>query len=162
MDEIVIRKGNINDLALIQKFNQELFDFEIPWHNTYNRDWPYQERGILFFTDRLNEKDGIVLIAFVNNNPVGYLCGGWLRSYTFRIEKLFSQLDNMYVKEEFRHHGIGKKLMDEFIKWSKEKGVSVIRVEAVYENIKALEFYRKNNFKDHSVILELNIEDMGN
>lgn len=159
MDEIVIKKGNINDLSIVQKLNQDLFDFEIPWHSTYNREWPYQERGIQFFTDRLNEKDGIIFIAFVNDRPIGYLCGGWLRSYTFRVEKLFSQLDNMFIQQEFRNKGVGKKLLDEFIKWSKEKGVSVIRVDAVYENTKALEFYRKKNFKDHSIILELKIED---
>lgn len=159
---VLIRKGNIKDLAIIQKLNQELFDFELPWHSTYNRDWPYQERGIQFFTDRLNEKDGIIFIAFENDRPIGYLCGGWLRSYTFRKEELFSQLDNMFIQQGFRNKGVGKKLLNEFIKWSKEKGVSIIRVDAVYENINALEFYRKNKFKDHSIILELNIENQGN
>lgn len=159
MDGIVIRKGNINDLASIQKLNQELFDNETGWHSTYIREWPYLERGTLFFTDRLNEIDGVVFIVLKNEQPIGYLCGGWLRSYTFRKEKMFSQLDNMYIKEEYRSHGIGNLLVKEFIKWSKEKGVDAIRVEAVYENTRAISFYKKHNFKEHSVMLEINIEN---
>jgi len=89
MENVIIRKGNISDLDDIQKLSQGLFEFEVGWHKTYVKEWPYSEGGIQFFSKRLKEEDGVIFIAKVDNKIVGYLCGGWIRSYGFRKEKLF-------------------------------------------------------------------------
>lgn len=160
MEKIEIRKGNISDLEKIQEFNQKLFSFESAWHPTYVSKWPYLQGGIEYFSKRLNEDNGVVFIALVGNIMVGYLCGGWLRNYAFREEKLFADLENMYVDEDFRGKGIGDALVSEFKAWCKNNGVSVIRVEAVAQNIKAIDFYQKEGFTLHNVTMEMDLRDI--
>lgn len=159
MEEIAIRKGTILDLSVIQRLNQMLFENEEKWHPTYIGTWPFSERGTQYFTDRLNEVTGVIFVAEHQEKIVGYINGGWLRSYPFRKETSFIDLDNMYVLGEYRSKGIGEKLVNEFKNWAKTRGVEVIRVDSVYENDRAIDFYTKKGFKKHSVLFELNIKD---
>lgn len=62
----------------------------------------------------------------------------------------------MFVEEGFRNHEIGSKLVKSFLKWAKKKGVENVRVGALAQNSKALQFYRKLGFKDYEVTLEIN------
>ncbi|MCK9368566.1 GNAT family N-acetyltransferase [Candidatus Dojkabacteria bacterium] len=157
--EFQIQKATLLDLDEICKLNLKLFENEQNWHQTNRREWVDEPSGRSYFAARLLGENGIVLKAIVDGKVVGYLCGGWLRKYPFRKEKLFAELENMYVEEEFRNNGIGKQLVEEFEKWCKTKGVETITVECVYENEKALKFYNTKGFKNHSVKLEKRILD---
>jgi ribosomal protein S18 acetylase RimI-like enzyme len=41
-----------------------------------------------------------------------------------------------------------------FVDWCKSKNVGKLRVEASAQNEWAIKFYRKNNFKDYTLVLE--------
>ena len=156
---IQIQIANLNDLDSIRALNVKLFENEQNWHPTNRREWVDEPNGKSYYAARLLGENGVVFKAIVDGRIIGYLCGGWLRKYPFRKERLFAELENMYVDEKFRSMGIGKKLMEEFEKWCKAKGVETITVECVYENEKALKFYNTNGFKNHSVKLEKRILD---
>ena len=155
---IQIQKATLNDLDLICGLNLKLFENEQGWHTTNRREWSSEPNGKSYFASHLLEDNGVIFKAVVDDKVVGYLCGGWLRKYPFRKERLFATLENMYVEAEFRNLGIGKLIVIEFEKWCKLKGVEVITVECVYENEKALKFYNTNGFKNHAVRLEKNIQ----
>lgn len=159
MEQITIRKAKLEDLPSIQDLNHKLFENEEKWHPTYVGSWPYSERGIAYFTDRINEVTGIIFVAEHENKVIGYLCGGWVRSYAFRKESSFVDLDNMYVIEEYRSKGIGNMMITEFFNWAKSKNIEVVRVDSVYENERAINFYTKKGFKKHSVLLEINLKE---
>lgn len=158
MENIIIRKAKIEDLSIIQDLNHKLFENEEKWHPTYVGSWPYSEKGIQFFTERINELTGVIFVAEQEGKIIGYLCGGWFRSYAFRKETSFVDLDNMYVLEEYRSKGVGSILITEFINWAKSKNIEIIRVDSVYENERAINFYTNKGFKKHSVLLEINIK----
>ncbi len=65
--------------------------------------------------------------------------------------------ENMFMLKEYRNLGIGTRLYEEFNKWCKKKKVGIIRVQATAKNQKAVDFYRKNNFKGYTLILESKI-----
>jgi len=72
------------------------------------------------------------------------------------VSKL-AEAENMFVLEKYRSSGVGKQLLQGFIKWCKAKGVKRIRAVASAQNIRAIEFYRREGFKDSTLALEKEI-----
>lgn len=56
-------------------------------------------------------------------------------------------LEDLIVKESMRGHGIGSKLLDEVVKYGKNKGVKRINWEVLDWNEPAIAFYEKNGAK---------------
>lgn len=152
---VIIRNSEIDDLQRVQELNLKLFEKE---HEEYdsllNLDWTFGKIGTKYYQDRISEEDGCVLVAIVDNKIVGYLCGRLTKAEDYRNLPLVAELENTFVLEEFRSNGIGKRLYDEFINWCKTKNVGKIRIEASIQNELVIKFYRNNNFKDYSLILE--------
>lgn len=62
----------------------------------------------------------------------------------------------MYVKPEHRGKGINKLILDELIKWSKDKDISEIRLEVYDQNEPAVKAYKKAGFE--SLILTMRLK----
>jgi GNAT superfamily N-acetyltransferase len=75
----------------------------------------------------------------------------------YRHLPLVAELENTFVLEEFRSQWIGCKLYNTFVKWCTKKNVGKIRVQASAQNEWAIRFYRNNNFKDYTLILETDL-----
>ena len=79
----------------------------------------------------------LILIALAGNKLAGYLRG--------RIRRQEAEIITLYIKKEFRHQGIGKKLINKFIKGMKRRKIKEVQLTAPTE--KALKFYKKLGFK---------------
>lgn len=156
--KVIIKNATIDDLQKDQELNLKLFKKE---HEEYdpllNLKWTFGKEGAKYYKNRILKDDGCVLIAIVENEIIGYLCGGIAKAEDYRNLPIIAELENTLVLEKFRSKGIGIQLYDEFIKWCKTKYVGKVRVEASAQNEKAIKFYRVNNFKDHTLILEHDI-----
>ena len=93
----------------------------------------------------------------VDNKIVGYLCGGLTKAEDYRNLPIVAELENTFVLDKFRSKGIGKKLYNEFINWCKINNVGKVRVEASVQNELAIKFYRNNNFRDYTLVLEADL-----
>ncbi len=148
-----IRKATLSDFDNLLKLNKDLFLFEKKFSETYNENWPYETAGKEYFARLIVGDKSACFVAEENGEIVGYLmayCG----EYAYRNVNPISELENMFVKEEFRNKGIGSKLVEEFKKWSKEKGAKRLKVMLYATNLDALEFYKKHGFADFAVVLE--------
>jgi len=153
--KIEIREATIEDLRDIQKLNHELCKKENKeFDSTINSDWPLSEEGEEYFKDRISEKDGYVLIALIDGEIVGYLAGGIVEAEDYRNISNIAELENMFIVKEHRSKNIGAKLYKVFVDWCKEKEIERIKVVVSSENIKAINFYKNNKFKDYDIVLE--------
>ena len=156
MYNIVIRKANINDLYDVQKLNNELFKIECEnYDNSLIENWPLSREGAEYFSDEIINK--IVLVACVNEQIVGYLAGTLNSQYSYN-NNIQAELDNMCILKKYRNLGIGRKLFDVFKNICKENKVDEIKVIASYENIDAIEFYKRNNFKESEITLKCKLD----
>jgi len=62
-------------------------------------------------------------------------------------------INELIVKEEYHNKGIGKDLLHYAIKRSLERGMDEIEVGVMQENLKAIEFYKRNGLTDEYLLL---------
>lgn len=94
----------------------------------------------------------LVLMAFKNNNPVGYL-----RAYMQDWKLKVGCLDELFIKEEAQGGGVGKKLLNAGTQWMKEKKVVRMIASVYLWNAPARSFYEKEGFEEYSVFYEKKI-----
>jgi len=61
----------------------------------------------------------------------------------------------LLVKDEYRRRGIGRKLLDEAVKYAVERKAIEMHVNTIFKE--ATKFYRRYGFKDSGVTLELQL-----
>ena len=145
--DATIKTATMDDLQTVQELNLKLFEKEHKeFDSLLNLDWTFGKTGTKYYQDRISKDDGCVFVAIVDNQIVGYLCGGLTKAEDYRILPIVAELENTFVLDEFRSKGIGKQLYNKFIDWCKTKNVGKIRVEASAQNELAIKFYRNNNF----------------
>ena len=153
--DILIRKAEIKDLESILKLNLDLFKKEYKeYDKSLNLNWTYNE-GKRYFKNRITKKNGFVEVAEVNNEVVGYLCGGISKRLLSRRKANYAELENTIVKKSFRNKGIGEKLAKNFLAWCKKNKMDYISVTASAKNRHGINFYKKLGFKDHDLILQI-------
>ena len=152
--DLKIRKATIKDLKTIQTLNNELFKYEESRDlDHYIEDWPFGKSSAEYFGDLI--KNQFVIIAEVDKNPVGYLAGSIYEDDTYSYyEGVTAELENMFIDEDYRHFGIGSKLVNSFFDWCKQKSAKRIFVTATLGNDNTIAFYRKHGFKDLNITLE--------
>lgn len=96
--------------------------------------------------DKINQDPNkIVLMAFMDNKPVGYI-----RAFTYDKKLRRGCLDELYLTEEARGQGIGKKLLDVVIPWMAERRVVRMIVSVYLWNTPARKLYEKEGFLEYS------------
>ena len=152
---IEIRKATIKDLKDIQELSLLLFKKEHKqWDKLLDLNWTFGKKGTSFFKESINGSKNCVFVALDNDKIVGYLAGGETKGEEYRKLPKIAELDNMFILKKYREHGIGTRLYDSFIKWCKKRKVKIMKVEATAQNEQAINFYRKNKFKDYTLVLE--------
>lgn len=126
---IKIRQATRNDFASILTLNKRLFEYERQWGDTYNIDWTYSPKGRAYFAGRI--ENGIVLVA---------------------------EIENMYIESKYRQTGVGSKLITKLKEELRKLKVKRIKVDIIFKNISATEFFKKNGFIEHELILEQSVE----
>ena len=154
--DVKIRKAFDNELKTIQNLNYQLFEHDLVYDPLLKMDWPYTE-GSEYFKKRISGEEGVCFVAEVDGRIVGYLAGDLIKPYSYRTIRQQTELENTLVIEEYRSNGIGKLLIDEFVKWSKERGAERIKVSASSGNSLAIQFYKGAGFADYATELEFEV-----
>lgn len=155
-NEIVIRRATIGDLKTIQELNNELFKLEKEnFDSTLIDNWPISKDGEKYFSDLI--KYHYVLIAEVNEEVVGYLVCSINEKVSY--EKIqYGELNNMFIKKQFRGLGIGRKLINTFINYCKNNNINDIKVNASYKNVNAIKFYKIMGFSEFDLTLTMHFD----
>ena len=152
MTDIIIRPARPGELKIVQDLNHELFLSDQRHFGDLNLDWPYQEDGEEYFTQLVNGESGVCYVAEVEGKVIGYAAGGIMYKHSAYNGKR-AELENMFVKAEYRSQGIGGKLVDAFFAWAKSQQADMAVVNAFSPNTQAIAFYEHAGFEPYSVYL---------
>lgn len=154
--DIKIETAKATDWELIQKLNNQVFINDKERDDDLDLNWPFSKVGIKYYKDLTNGKYGKCFIAYVGGNPAGYVALA-PKDFGYRKSK-YIEIENIGVDPKYRSQGIGKLLIEEAVKWAKEKHATKLWVSAYWENTRALDFYRKNGFYETGVELDKKIK----
>lgn len=97
---------------------------------------------------------GVVLIYFNETLPVGFAQCSLRNDYVEGTESCpVGYLEGIFVKEDFRNRGIGKKLLIQCEKWAKNKGCSEFASDCELDNKESLKFHLLLGFEEANRII---------
>ena len=101
------------------------------------------------FHERFMKKHDAFLCYAKSDKPIGYIFGYLTNPKGEGVNTNRVIIKNLYIDEEYRNFGIGKKLVESFANWAKEKYLDDYEIElnCIANNDKALSFYEKLGFK---------------
>lgn len=87
---------------------------------------------------------GRIELLLVDGQIAGYFVLTYIYSFEFGGRMAF--IDELYVKSEFRHMGIGRFALDEILKFAKTSGLKMLYLEVEPQNQRASELYASRGF----------------
>ncbi|OPC56353.1 GNAT family N-acetyltransferase [Elizabethkingia miricola] len=69
----------------------------------------------------------------------------------------YAYLGFMYVKPDYRGKGVNRLIVDELTNWSRDQGISEIRLEVYADNESAVKAYEKAGFESHILLMRKKI-----
>jgi ribosomal protein S18 acetylase RimI-like enzyme len=93
------------------------------------------------FPEKYKEPEGTFIIAKDNDNVVGCVA-------IKKLDNKICEMKRLFVKDEYKKNGIGKKLVEKIIEESKIKKYERMRLDTLSTMEAALNLYRKNGFHE--------------
>ncbi|MGK6341053.1 N-acetyltransferase family protein [Chryseobacterium sp. DT-3] len=150
MAAIILNKASAQDLETIQNIGRQTFYETFAESNSEEAMKTYLEKS--FNTEKvsseLNNPDSHFFIAWEEDIPVGYLKLNSGAAQTELQDDTSLEIERIYVKKS--HHGqkVGQLLYDQALATARSLNKSYLWLGVWEENLRALQFYRKNGFEE--------------
>ena len=140
-ESIDITRASRDDFSDIQRLFRKMFEI---FHVDQNIEYTYTGNGISYLRNCIDHR--IALVAKDNERTVGFLTGGIEDAPPFKTYRQHGHIHNLFVLEEYRGQGIGKRLIQRFVQICEESGVRRIITDS--DDIEALRrFYTSLGFR---------------
>ena len=153
MDNLIIQRANISDLEKVLFLSDGLTLADFPYDKKVDINWAHTDKGRKYYEEKIKGTLGICFVAEIDEKIIGFITAAEKKVPSYRQVKV-AELENIFVKEEFRNKGIGKKLMEAFVNWAKELKVDKVAVNVFALNEKAIAFYKREGFVSQDLNLE--------
>lgn len=151
-----VRLARMDELSAIQELNQELCMTYKETDPHLSCDWPYAD-GKEHFRMMINGEAGVCYVAEIDENIVGYLVGSMKEIPSYRPVPV-AEVENIFVKPDYRSSGVGKELITAFRAWCMEHGAKRMMVSAYADNDRSINFYKSAGFLPYSLQLEMDVK----
>ena len=118
-------------------------------HPEFFRETPDPKDTKDFLLSSIRSKDAVVFVAEDCEQIIGGILA-WVRQTPDRsvlVPRTYVSIENLVVANAFRHHGIGKALMEQIHLWSEEHGIQQIQLTVWDFNKCAQEFYKNLGYE---------------
>lgn len=156
---ITIRRAKDEDETIFKVLSTKLRKFNRNNHHNNNEIDDDSEASIKRKTEEIfrnRNEESLILIADCDGQAVGYAVGKIFQEDETADNGtgIMGLLDELFVDDLARGFGIGNKLIDQTLKWFKEKGINRVKLHAYSWNTKAKKHYERKGFKEYAVSYE--------
>ena len=110
-------------------------------------EWP-QEYGT-YLRSLMSRDDALAVIARDGAHLVGYAVGRITSLPPFFERRQRGYIHDVYVRERYRHRGIGRRLVDEILAWFGRRNVTLVELTVAANNTDAASFWRALGFETY-------------
>jgi len=151
----ITRKAILKDLPSLLEFEQGVIEAERPFDPTI------KEGYITYYdiSELINNEESEVFVVEQDQLIVasGYAKIKGDRHYLKHVK--IGYLGFMFVHKAHRGQGLNQLIINELLKWCKERKIFEIRLDVYDDNLTAIKAYEKVGFKKHMTNMRLNISD---
>ena len=148
MSTTIIKRANTEDLAALQNIGRQTFFETFAAENTEENMRKYLEEG--FSTEKLgaelNDPNAEFYLALEGNSVLGYLKVNVGASQTELQDEQALEIERIYVAKACHGKGLGQLLYEKAIQIALQKKVAYVWLGVWENNLKAINFYKKNGF----------------
>lgn len=132
----------VNDELELWKITQKLI---LEYTASLGLDLSFQNfsEEIANLKEKYGRSQGSVLLVFVAGQPAGILA-------FHRFQTNIGELKRLYLKPEFRGHGLGKQLLQQMLTRAQKMGYSFVRLDTLATMSSAQKLYRQLGFYEIS------------
>lgn len=141
---IKLRHATEGDLPALLEFEQGVVTAERPYNPTLIEG----EIHYYNLNSLIDSENAALIVAEDEENIIasGYALIKSTEKDYYNFDR-YAYLGFMYVKPEYRGKGVNKLILDELTNWSRDQGVSEIRLEVYSDNVPAVKAYEKAEFE---------------
>lgn len=148
MENIQIQRIDLNEIEQLQKIGCQTFQETFSESNSEENMKSYLEEG--FSSEKLitelNDINSEFYFAKLDNEVIGYLKINFGESQTELKDNKALEIERIYVSKEFHGKNVGQLLYSKAIEIAKDKNVNYVWLGVWEENLRAINFYKKNGF----------------
>lgn len=154
MKNVLIRKAKENDLEKIVEMADQLSVADFHYDKEIDQEWAHTPEGKKYYLEKVLRVSNACFLAEINQEIVGFALAEKKEVPPFRTVKVV-ELEELFVKDQYRNKGIGKMLIDYFLNWAKNSGFDKAAVNVYFMNEKGIEFYKREGFVPYDMTLEI-------
>lgn len=154
----MIRKASLPDINRIADIHKQLTAYHCELDNETFK-MPDDEYFSDFLISTVKSDKGEIFVFEDNNIIKGYaLVTKNVRELPIKITKKVCLIDQLAVDENYRHEGIGTKLIDYIKSYVKENDFDVLEICVRAENDNAYKLYEKSGFEPQLITMEIKLK----
>lgn len=148
--EYKIRKATIEDLKEVDRLQQQVVIHEKKFNKFTRPEGIVRYNTVEDIKKLLSSEDAFVLLIEIHGELIG-TCYGCIKKVDGDWSKHTHTgwIHSVYVDTNHRNQHLGKRMLEELIKWFKEKEVKDIRLEVYPNNLPAVKLYEQLGFKTY-------------
>lgn len=151
---VVIHDAAPKHRPIIVAFMGELQRLETQMHPDLADPAEMAEPHVAALEAWAERSDGGFLLAMIGDSIVGVALYGVDEEFGYYVQPQFKRsgrISDLYVEDDYRQHGVGRKLILAAEERLREKGVLRIEISTLFENIEARNFYELNGYRQFQV-----------
>jgi ribosomal protein S18 acetylase RimI-like enzyme len=150
MENIHIKKVYPQDIYRLQQIGRQTFLETFSSVNTEENMKTYLEESfsMIKLKAELEDNNSEFYFAELNNNTIGYLKLNWGKSQTEIQDENTLEIERIYVLKVVYGKNIGQLLFQKAMDIAVQKKVNYVWLGVWEENLRAINFYKKNGFSE--------------
>lgn len=138
-----IRAAKSEDVGAISRLWLKFMEYNARFDDSFQVKPKILTRFAREIIDRLKDPDYRIAVAEIENEIVGYSFSYISRKpYFFRLGK-FGFIGDVFVLEQFRKQGIGRKLADDAHEFFRRRKVEQVELLVATKNVDTIRFWEK-------------------
>jgi len=109
-----------------------------------------------YYTEIYNKENNVLICSLSGDEIVGFIYGFLKEQAGELLYENVGLIDALYVKDNYRRHGIATNLINEFYKWCDLKNIKYVEIGSFVDNKDAYNLYKKLGFEVFSYRMRRN------
>ncbi len=155
---VEIRRATLKDIKEILPVWGQLAGFHATLDPAFtpSAQWP-REYGT-YLRSLMTRDDAIAVVARDAGEIIGYAVGRVTMLPPFFEQRYRGYIHDVFVKPQFRHHGVGRRLIDAILQWLRQQEVLLVEL-TVATNNEAVGFWERLGFSVYMQQMKKDLQD---